>query len=341
MSHNAADQPFIVAEMSANHLGRLDYALEIVRQAALVGADAIKIQVWSPARMVAGDPIIAEGPWAGRRMAELYAEAHTPWEWVPEIFERAKELDIQAFASVFDPWALDWLEQHGCPMYKIASFELVDLPLIRDVAATGKRIVLSTGMATMDEINTAVTAARDAYESWLNFTVLKCTSAYPTPSHKANLAHIRRLQAMFGPHQVGISDHSTTTEIPALATAMGAVMIEKHLQLVEGHGRGPDGAFSLLPKQFALMVKAVEQTCEIIGANDPMRCEDEERPQLALRRSLYAACAINPGEKPAEDWFYTARPAHGAAPVMVQWFMRRTAKRPIAEGEPILQEDWE
>lgn len=326
--------PFIVAELSANHLSSLDRALALVEAAAAAGADAVKLQTFSPESMVA-DPayIIPDGPWAGRLLIDLYREAQTPREWHGPIFDRARSLRLVAFSAPFGPDDADFLESLSCPLYKIASFELVDLPLIRHVALKGRPMILSTGMAMLEEVEEAAGAAVDA--GCRDLTVLKCTSAYPAPVAVSNLATMADLAHRLG-CKVGLSDHTLGIGVAAAAAALGADMIEKHLTLRRADG-GPDAGFSLEPQEFAQMVQACREASAAVGepAYGPMPAE---APQLQLRRSLYWA-----GDQPAGDIaasIRTARPAAGLHPRELENTIGRTLTRDVRAGEPVLESDF-
>ncbi len=251
----------IVAELSANHLGRFERALAIIEAAARAGADAVKLQTFTPEQMVDPDATIPEGPWAGANLIDLYQAAHTPRDWHQALFARARELGLECFSSAFHPSDVDFLESIGCPRYKIASFELTDLQLIRYAAATGKPIVISTGMATLAEIAAAVEAA----EAAPSITLLRCTSAYPAEAKDAHLITMEDMRYAFdGRCEVGLSDHSMGIGVAIAAAVMGATMIEKHLTLSRADG-GPDAAFSMEPHEFAQMVTECRRAVEAIG----------------------------------------------------------------------------
>lgn len=325
------NKPFIVAEISANHLGSLDRALEIVRAAAHAGADAVKLQTWHRELMVLDRSYrIADGPWKGRNLADLYDEAWTPWVWHKPIFEHAKALGIEAFSTPFDLPSLIFLEALGCPRYKVSSFEIVDLPLIRAIATTGKPMVISTGMATEQEIDDAMTAAIEA--GGQDITLLKCTSAYPADAAEANLTTMVDMCEAFG-CPTGLSDHTPGIGVAVAAAALGATVIEKHLTLLRADG-GPDAAFSMEPDEFAQMVTACRQAAQAIGVVRYGPTE-AERPQLALRRSVYAMRDIKHGQTITAADMTTARPANGIPPSkMVDW-VGATAQCDIRRGEPI------
>ena len=255
--------PFIVAELSCNHGGSLDRALELVRAAADAGANAVKLQTWTPGTMVSDHAAVMEtGPWAGQNLAKLYEEAHTPWHWHKPIFDYAQSRGIEAFSTPFDVGALEFLETLGCPRYKIASFEIIDLDLIKSVAATGKPLIMSTGMATRKEIALATVAAYS--QKCRDLTLLKCTSAYPASAEDANLATMQALARGYPWCGVGLSDHTRGIGVAVGAAALGATVIEKHLTLLRADG-GPDAAFSMEPDEFEDMVIACRQAAAAIG----------------------------------------------------------------------------
>lgn len=297
-------KPFIVAEMSCNHLGSLERALRIVDAAAAAGADAVKLQTWSV--MAYPGYKIPSGPWAGRDLAELYAEAKTPWEWHEPIFERCKERGIVGFASVFDTEALLFLETLGCPMYKISSFEITDLKLISAVAKTGKPMIVSTGMATELEIHEAMDTMID--NGAQDITLLKCTSSYPASIEACNLATIADMRDQFR-CEVGVSDHTLGTSAAIAATALGATMIEKHLTLARADG-GPDAGFSAEPAELAAMVAGCREARSAIGEVHYGPTE-EEKPSLQFRRSLFAKHNILAGQPILPDQVIALRPAIG------------------------------
>lgn len=273
----------IVAELSANHLGSLKRALAIVNEAAKAGADAVKLQTFTPEQMVDEGVIIASGPWKGRNALDLYQEVHLPRNWHMPLYVRALELGMECFSSVFHPDDVDFLETLGCPMYKISSFELTDHALIAYAARTGKPIIISTGMATFPEIVEAVGAASGCED----LTLLKCTSAYPASPADANLAAGADLAGFtFGRSargtKWGLSDHTQGIGVAVAAAALGATMIEKHLTLNRADG-GPDAAFSMEPREFAQMVTECRRAREAVG-EVKYGPSAAEREHLALRR---------------------------------------------------------
>jgi sialic acid synthase SpsE len=269
----------IVAELSANHLGSLERARDIICAAADAGADAVKLQTFTPEQMASPDLVIREGPWAGRHALELYRESHTPREWHAHLFDYGRELGLEVFASVFHPDDVDFLETLGCPRYKIASFELTDLDLIKHAALTRKPIIMSTGMATFAEIQVAMLAATASPF----ITLLKCTSAYPAKASDANLATGPSMAGCWRRTSWGLSDHTMGIGVAVAAAALGASMIEKHLTLRRSDG-GPDAAFSMQPEEFAQMVTECRRA-EAATGQVRYGPTQAEREHLALRRS--------------------------------------------------------
>ncbi len=255
-------EPFIIAEISANHLGRADRALDLIREAANAGAGGVKFQTFTPSQMVDADRVIEAGPWAGRLAIDLYREAHTPREWHPMLFAAAKRYGLVPLSSVFHPDDVDYLETLDCPMYKISSFENGDLPLIARVAFTGKPMLISTGMATTEDLD-GLHRCLLAGASMQSTTLLKCTSAYPAREDEANLVTMSHMRARWG-CDVGLSDHTPGIGVAVAATAMGATVIEKHLTIRRSDG-GPDAAFSMEPHEFAQMVIECRRAAAAIG----------------------------------------------------------------------------
>lgn len=307
------NSPYIVAELSCNHLGHLNRAIKLIEAAKDAGADAVKLQCWRPDRMcVDREYMIASKPWQGSRLYDLYQAAFTPWEWFPILFKKAKDLGIECFASVFDTEALAFLETLNCPRYKIASFEITDLPLIRAVANTHKPIVISTGLASKEEIYKAEMTVLDA---GCEYTLLKCTSAYPATVADANLAAMQEL-CHYDANCYGVSDHTLGNTVAIAATVLGATMIEKHLTLSRADG-GPDAAFSPEPQEFKAMVQACREAASALGEVRYGPTE-AEKPSLVFRRSLYARQAIVKGtvltKSIIEAAIVSARPALGLPP---------------------------
>ena len=270
--------PMIVAEIGGNHLGVLNRAVDLIVAARDAGADAVKLQCFTPEQMADPGVKIESGPWAGRDLLDLYRETHTPKDWFPSLFEYSRRLGLIPFASVFHPDDVDFLETLDCQVYKISSFEITDLPLIRYAAKTGKRIIISTGMANGQDIACAAAAAGEAL---IKPTLLKCTSAYPSAPQDANLLAMRALSHLF--HcPCGLSDHSLTTAIPVAAAVLGASVIEKHLTLSRADG-GPDAAFSLEPHEFSAMVRDVRDAVAALG-EVKFGPTDSEASSLPFRR---------------------------------------------------------
>lgn len=328
------ERPYIVAEMSGNHNGDIQRAFRILDAAKQAGADAVKIQTYradtitidhcGPEFMVKG------GLWDGRRLYELYEEAHTPWEWHEAIFEYAHQIGITLFSSPFDHSAVDFLEQLGAPAYKIASPELIDLPLIRKVASTGKPIIMSTGMANLEEIGEAIAAAREAGAK--EIVVLHCTAAYPAPPEEANLATIAEIARRFDV-TVGLSDHTLGTTVSALAVVLGATFIEKHFTLSRAEG-GVDSAFSLEPSELAELVSTTRIAQVAIGS-PAFEPTESERIVLKNRRSLYVVAPIAKGEPFTNANVRSIRPGNGLKPKHLEAVLGRIASRDLAFGEPL------
>lgn len=328
--------PWIVAELSANHLGSLDRAKAIIDAAARAGCDAVKLQSFTPATMtldVRGPGFCIDGgPWAGRTLWDLYEEAHTPWAWHAELFDHAHARGLVAFSTPFDLDAIARLEALDAPAYKIASFEAGELELIAAAAATGKPVILSTGMASDDEVKEAVTAARGAG----GVIVLHCVSGYPAPPEQMNL---RRLTALAEHALVGLSDHSPGATIPIAAVALGACVIEKHLTLARADG-GPDAGFSLEPDEMAAVVHGCRTAWAARGDGGAAR-PAVETPNRVFRRSLYAVADIAPGEPMTRANIRAIRPGHGLAPRELPHVLGRVARAPIVRGTPLAWELFE
>jgi pseudaminic acid synthase len=330
---------YIVAELSANHNQDFDQAVKLVYAARDAGADAVKLQTYTPDSLTAKCDNqyfrIGKGTvWEGKTLYDLYGEAYTPWEWQPKLKEVAEELGLQLFSSPFDFQAVDFLEQMDVPAYKIASFEIVDLALIRYAAETGKPIILSTGMASLAEIGDAVRTVRSAGND--EIVLLKCTSAYPARPREMNLRVIPDLSQTFDV-PVGLSDHTLTATVPVAAVALGACMIEKHLTLSRDVS-GPDSGFSLEPHEFKAMVEAVRTTESALGEvrYGPTRAEADT---LIFRRSLFVVNDIKAGEAFTADNVRSIRPGHGLAPKHMQEVLGGRAMRDITKGTPLAWSD--
>ena len=278
--------PYVIAEMSANHNGSIEKAFEIIREAKSAGADAIKMQTYRPDTITLNSDLpdfqIEGGLWSGKTLYELYEEAHTPWEWHKQLFEFAKSLDITIFSSPFDTTAVDLLEELNAPAYKIASFEAIDLPLIRYVASTGKPMIISTGMANDVEIEEAIAAAKEAGCEQL--AILHCVSGYPAPAEDYNLKTLVDMKERFG-LVTGLSDHTLDNTTAVASVALGASILEKHFTL-DRNGGGPDDSFSLEPKGLAALCRDSKITWKALGAVNYGR-KSSEVGNVKFRRSLY------------------------------------------------------
>ena len=331
-------RPYVIAEMSGNHNQSLDRALAIVDAAADAGADAIKLQTYTAETMTLDSTapgFVIDDPkslWAGRQLYELYEEAHTPWDWHEAIFERATARGLHAFSTPFDETAVDFLETLDVPAYKIASFECTDLPLIRKVAATGKPMIISTGMATLAEIDETVRTARAAGAH--DIVLLKCTSTYPATPANTNLNTIPVLRQAFG-CEVGLSDHTMGCGAAIAAVALGAVVVEKHFTLARADG-GVDSTFSLEPAELALLRIETERAWQAMGGV-VFGGTAAEKKSLAFRRSLYVVKDMQPGEAFTADNVRAIRPGMGMAPKYMETVLGMRAVKSIARGTPL---DW-
>ncbi len=334
-----AGQPcWVIAEVSANHNGDLGRALELIRVAADAGADAVKFQTYTPDSMTLDidAPPFVVGPgtlWAGRTLHDLYREAATPYEWHEALFAEADRAGITALSTPFDAEAVAFLEPFDPPVHKVASFELVDLALIRAVAATGKAVIMSTGMATVEEIDLAVVTAREAGAAGI--VLLRCNSGYPAPPAEMDLRTIPDMRARWGV-PVGLSDHTLGSTAAIAAVALGACVLEKHVTLDRADG-GPDSAFSLEPDELAGLVAAVREAEAALGE---IRYGPAEREQasLAFRRSLFVVADVAEGEVLTEANVAAIRPGDGLAPRHLPAVLGRVARRAAPRGTPV---DWD
>ncbi len=331
------DPPFVIAEMSGNHNQSLERALAIVEAAAKAGAHALKIQTYTADTMTIdvdeGAFRIADPAslWQGKSLHRLYQEAYTPWEWHRPIFERARELGMIAFSTPFDDSAVDFLESIDAPCYKIASFENTDIPLVRRVAATGKPMIVSTGMASVAELDETVRAARDA--GCRDLVLLKCTSTYPATPEHTNVATIPHMRQLFG-CQVGLSDHTMGVGVAVAAVALGATVVEKHFTLARDDG-GVDAAFSLEPDELASLVVESARAWQAMGNVTYGPQSEQERKSLAFRRSLYVVRAVKAGEPFTRDNVRAIRPGFGLAPKHLEQVLGRRASRDAPRGTPL------
>lgn len=324
---------FIIAELSANHGGKLEIALETVRAAKRTGADAIKIQTYTADTITLDcdkpDFIIKGGTlWDERRLYDLYQEAFLPWEWHEAIFKVAKEEGLVCFSSPFDKTAVDFLETLNCPIYKIASFEITDIPLIEYTASKGKPMIISTGIAEYEDIKLAVDTCRSVGNN--DITILKCTSSYPAPVEEANLLMIKRFAQDFNV-KVGLSDHTMGATVPIVSVAMGATVIEKHFILARSLG-GPDAAFSMDEREFKDMVTAVRQAEVAIGV-ETYTLTEKQKSGKAFSRSLYVAEDIKSGDLITNQNVRSVRPGFGLHPKQLKNIIGKTAKRNLEKGD--------
>ena len=331
-------QTYVVAELSANHNHNFDQAVRIIQASRQAGADAVKLQTYTPDTItIASDREefrIAGGTiWDGRTLYDLYGEAYTPWEWQPRLKKVAEDLGMDLFSSAFDSTAVDFLEEMGVPAHKVASFELVDIPLIQQMARTGKPLIISTGMATVEEIEEALLSARAAGATQI--ALLKCTSAYPAPAEEMNLRTIPEMARRFGV-PVGLSDHTMGIAVPVAAVALGACIIEKHLTLSRSTP-GPDSAFSLEPQEFRAMVDAVRTAEKALGEVH-FGLSEKEKASRAFRRSLFVVEDVKPGEAFNTLNVRCIRPGHGLHPRHLTEVLGKRAARGIKRGTPL---SWE
>jgi pseudaminic acid synthase len=327
--------PFIIAELSGNHNRSLERALALVDAAAEAGADAVKLQTYTPETMTldldAPDFVIddPQSLWNRRKLFELYEEAHTPWEWHPEIFARCRERGLLAFSTPFDETAVDFLESLDVPGYKIASFEVTDLPLIRKVASRGRPMIISTGMATLAELDECVQSARGA--GCEQIVLLKCTSTYPASPANSNLLTIPHLRKLFG-LEVGLSDHTLGIGVAVAAVALGASVIEKHLTLARRDG-GVDAAFSLEPDELALLVREARAAWEARGEVH-YGAVASEVPSLKFRRSIYISADMRAGEIFTTDNLRIVRPGNGLPPKFYPFLLGKRIRADAKRGTP-------
>ena len=325
--------PFIIAEMSGNHNQSLDRALEIVEAAAMTGAHAIKIQTYTPKTMTLDlderEFHISDTSslWAGNTLYKLYGEAHTPWEWHKHIFERASELGMVAFSTPFDDTAVDFLENLDVPCYKIASFENTDLPLIRRVAATGKPLIISTGMANIAELDETVRTAREA--GCKHLILLKCTSTYPATAGNTNILTIPHMRELFG-CEVGLSDHTMGVGVSVASVALGATVIEKHFTLNRADG-GVDSTFSMEPAEMAQLVIETERASQALGQVCYGATEDEKK-SIVYRRSVYVVKDLKAGEVLTKNNLRAIRPGLGLPTKYLEVVLGKRVSKDVPRG---------
>ena len=329
---------YIVAELSANHRQQFEEAVKLIKAAKEAGADAVKLQTYTPDTLTikcdAPEFQIGGGTlWDGKTLYDLYTEAYTPWEWQPKLKKVADDLGIDLFATPYDKTAVDFLEEMGMPAYKVASFEIVDTPLIEYIASKGKPVIMSTGMATLAEIDEAVRAARGAGASQI--ALLKCTSGYPASPEEMNLHTIPHLAEAFGV-PVGLSDHTLGIAVPAAAVALGACIVEKHFTLLRSIP-SPDSVFSLEPQEFKAMVDAIRTVEKALGE---VRYEisQQEAQSRVFRRSLFVVKDMKAGEAFTQESVRSIRPGHGLHPRHLKDILSQRASQDIQRGTPL---SWE
>lgn len=324
---------YTIAEMSANHNQSFDQAVELLRAAKDAGADAVKLQTYTPNTITLdcdNEYFQIKGTmWEGRNLYDLYGEAYTPWEWQPKLKAIAAELGLDFFSTAFDASSVDFLEEMNVPVHKIASFEIVDIPLIEKMARTGKPLIISTGMASLGEIEEAVTAARGAGAAQI--ALLKCTSAYPSSPEEMNLRTIPHLAEAFGV-PVGLSDHTLGIAVPVAAVALGACIIEKHFTLSRS-APGPDSAFSLEPHEFKAMVEAVRVAEKGLGKVD-YEVTEHEAASKVFRRSLFVVKDVRAGEMFTAENVRSIRPGYGLAPKYLTNIIGKKSTGNITSGLP-------
>lgn len=329
----AGRAPFVIAEMSGNHTQSLERALEIVEAAAKSGAHALKIQTYTPDTMTLDLDerefrIGAPGSlWTGKSLYKLYGEAYTPWEWHKSIFDRARKLGVIPFSTPFDDTAVDFLEDLDVPCYKIASFENTDLPLIRRVAATGKPLIISTGMATVAELDETVRAAREA--GCQDLILLKCTSTYPATAANTNILTIPHMRELFG-CEVGLSDHTMGVGVSVASVALGASVIEKHFTLNRADG-GVDSSFSMEPAEMAQLVVETERAWQALGQVS-YGATEAEKTSLQFRRSLYIVQDLKKGDVLSQENLRAIRPSLGLPPKYLDLLLGKTVKQDVKRG---------
>lgn len=331
-------EPFVICEVSGNHNGSLNRAVELLEAAAATGADAVKIQSYTPDTITIDHDgpgfRIEGGLWGGRTLYDLYKEAHTPFEWHEPLFRRARELGVTLFSTPFDESAVDLLEELGAPAYKIASFEVVDLPLVAYVASKGKPMIVSTGMANLEEIGDAVRSARE--NGCGELVLLHCVSSYPAPDEQSNVRTVADLGERFGVVS-GLSDHTFGSAVAVASIALGGSVVEKHFTLRRADG-GPDSAFSLEPAEFAALVEDCKRAWCSLGqvTYDLQGCE---KGSAVFRRSLYVVHDIAAGEPITRDNVRSIRPGYGLAPRMLPLVLGAIAARDLKRGTPLKLED--
>lgn len=326
--------PFLIAELSGNHNGRIETAFRLIEAAKSAGADAVKLQTYRPDTITLKSDLpdfqITEGPWKGHTLWDLYEWAHTPWDWHKDLFEYARKLDITIFSSPFDPTAVDLLEDLGAPAYKVASFEAVDLPLIRYIAGTGKPMIISTGMADEEEIGEAVEAAREG--GCRQIALLHCVSGYPAPAADYNLRTIPNMMERFG-LVTGLSDHTLGNATAIASIALGASIIEKHVTL-DRNGGGPDDSFSLEPPELAALCRDAKTAWEALGQANYER-KSSEKENVKFRRSLYFVKDLKTGDIVTKNSVRSVRPGYGISPGLLAEVIGARVTQNVHAGTPV------
>lgn len=330
---NTDNRVFIIAELSANHNGSLKTAIDTIRAAKRTGADAIKLQTYTADTITIDckndDFKINQGTiWDGRYLYDLYKEAYTPWEWHEELFRVAREEGLICFSSPFDKTAVDLLEDLNTPAYKIASFEITDIPLIEYTASKGKPIILSTGIASLEDIESALECCRDVGNN--DIALLKCTSSYPAPIEEANMAMIPEFKKRFGVIP-GLSDHTMGSTVPVVATSLGAKIIEKHFILDRSIG-GPDASFSMNEEEFTAMIKAVREAEKAVG-QVLYELSEKQKQSRDHSRSLYVVCDIKKGEMITDENVRSIRPGFGMHPKNLKIWLGEKSPKDFERGE--------
>jgi len=332
--------PYIIAEMSANHNGDMDAALKIIEEAKRAGADAVKIQTYTADSITLKSNLpdfqISDGLWGGRTLYELYEWAHTPWAWHKPLFEHARKHDITIFSSPFDNTAVDLLEDLNAPAYKIASFEAVDLPLIKYVANTGKPMIISTGMADAEEIGEAIEAAREG--GCEELAILHCVSGYPASPEDYNLRTIKDMRERFG-LVTGLSDHTLDNTTAIASVVMGSSIIEKHFTL-DRNGGGPDDSFSMEPSDLTALCRDAKTAWSALGKVD-YGMKSSEQANIKFRRSLYFVKALKAGDVITANAVRSVRPGYGIAPKFVEHIVGKKVVRNIEKNSPVCFDDLE
>lgn len=326
--------PYIIAEMSANHNGDIDVAYKIIEMAKQAGADALKMQTYTPETLTIDSELpdfqLTDGLWANNSLYQLYAKAYTPWDWHKPLFEYANKLGITIFSSPFDATAVDLLEDLNAPAYKIASFEAVDLPLIKYAASTGKPVIISTGMADEEEIHEAIEEAKSA--GCKDLVVLHCVSGYPAPAEDYNLATLTDMQQRYG-LPVGLSDHTLDNTTAIASVVLGACVIEKHVTL-DRNGGGPDDSFSLEPKELAALCSGARTAWQALGKVNYAR-KSSEQDSVKFRRSLYFVEDMEAGEHITLNNVRSIRPGYGLPPKHLEKIMGKIINKAVKRGTPV------